>query len=202
MLTTGTTHARPASLAIVGVILLARASLAIAGVLSSFGGVDETRTSPTSTTRARSPRATSTTGHGRRVAAAARAEEADAAAEARQPQYDAVKQQVMQFLVSAEVDRGRGQGARPERDRRRGQAAVRADQGPVFPNEKAYQRFLKTSGQTEAGPALPRPARRALEQDPPAGHRRAARTSPTARSRTTTTRTSSSSRSPSGATSR
>ena len=38
-------------------------------------------------------------------------------------QYDAVKQQVMQFLVSAQVDRGRGQGARPERDRRRGRSA-------------------------------------------------------------------------------
>jgi foldase protein PrsA len=64
-------------------------------------------------------------------------------------QYDAVKQQVMQFLVSAKWIDGeakeRGVSATPaEVDR---QFQQTKDQS--FPNEKAYQRFLKTSGQTE-----------------------------------------------------
>jgi foldase protein PrsA len=64
-------------------------------------------------------------------------------------QYDAVKQQVMQFLVSAKWIEGeakeRGVSASPaEVDR---QFEETKDQS--FPNEKAYQRFLKTSGQTE-----------------------------------------------------
>jgi foldase protein PrsA len=64
-------------------------------------------------------------------------------------QYDAVKQQVMQFLVSAKWIEGeakeRGVSATPaEVDR---QFEETKDQS--FPNEKAYQRFLKTSGQTE-----------------------------------------------------
>ena len=48
------------------------------------------------------------------------------------------------------MDRGRGQGARRERDatpRSTRQFEQTKDQS--FPNEKAYQRFLKTSGQTE-----------------------------------------------------
>ena len=64
-------------------------------------------------------------------------------------QYEAVKQQVMQFLVSAKWIEGeakeRGVSATPaEVDR---QFKETKDQS--FPNEKAYQRFLKTSGQTE-----------------------------------------------------
>jgi foldase protein PrsA len=64
-------------------------------------------------------------------------------------QYEAVKQQVMQFLVSAKWIEGeakeRGVSATPaEVDR---QFKETKDQS--FPNERAYQRFLKTSGQTE-----------------------------------------------------
>ena len=64
-------------------------------------------------------------------------------------QYDAVKQQVMQFLVSAKWIDGeakeRGISATPaEVDRQFEQTKKQS-----FPNEKAYQRFLKTSGQTE-----------------------------------------------------
>ena len=64
-------------------------------------------------------------------------------------QYDAVKQQVMQFLVSAKWIEGeakeRGVSATPaEVDR---QFEETKDQS--FPSEKAYERFLKTSGQTE-----------------------------------------------------
>ena len=64
-------------------------------------------------------------------------------------QYDAVKQQVMQFLVSAKWIEGeaeeRGLSATPaEVDR---QFEETKDQS--FPNERAYQRFLRTSGQTE-----------------------------------------------------
>src|SRR5688500_15309339 len=64
-------------------------------------------------------------------------------------QYDAVKQQVMQFLVSAKWIEGeakeRGVSATPAEVER--QFEETKDQS--FPNEKAYQRFLKTSGQTE-----------------------------------------------------
>ncbi len=64
-------------------------------------------------------------------------------------QYDAVKQQVMQFLVSAKWIEGeakeRGVSATPaEVDRQ-----FKETKKQSFPNEKAYQRFLKTSGQTE-----------------------------------------------------
>jgi foldase protein PrsA len=64
-------------------------------------------------------------------------------------QYEAVKQQVMQFLVSAKWIEGeakdRGLSATPaEVDR---QFKETKDQS--FPNEKAYQRFLRTSGQNE-----------------------------------------------------
>jgi foldase protein PrsA len=64
-------------------------------------------------------------------------------------QYDAVKQQVMQFLVSAKWIDGeaeeRGLSATDAEVKR--QFKQTKDQS--FPNEKAYQRFLKTSGQTE-----------------------------------------------------
>ncbi len=64
-------------------------------------------------------------------------------------QYDAVKQQVMQFLVSAKWIEGEA--------KQRGITATDAEvdrqfkdtKKQSFPNEKAYQRFLKTSGQTE-----------------------------------------------------
>jgi foldase protein PrsA len=65
-------------------------------------------------------------------------------------QYDAVKQQVMQFLVSAKWIEGeakeRGVSATDAEVKR--QFEQTKDQS--FPNDKAYQRFLKTSGQTEA----------------------------------------------------
>jgi foldase protein PrsA len=64
-------------------------------------------------------------------------------------QYDAVKQQVMQFLVSAKWIEGeakeRGVSASDAEVKR--QFEQTKDQS--FPNEKAYKRFLKTSGQTE-----------------------------------------------------
>jgi foldase protein PrsA len=64
-------------------------------------------------------------------------------------QYDAVKQQVMQFLVSAKWIEGeakdRGVSATDAEVKR--QFEQTKDQS--FPNEKAYKRFLKTSGQTE-----------------------------------------------------
>ena len=64
-------------------------------------------------------------------------------------QYEAVKQQVMQFLVSAKWIEGEA--------KERGITATDAEvarqfketKDQSFPNEKAYQRFLKTSGQTE-----------------------------------------------------
>jgi foldase protein PrsA len=64
-------------------------------------------------------------------------------------QYDAVKQQVMQFLVSAKWIEGeaseRGVSATDAEVKR--QFEQTKDQS--FPNDRAYQRFLKTSGQTE-----------------------------------------------------
>jgi foldase protein PrsA len=64
-------------------------------------------------------------------------------------QYDAVKQQVMQFLVSAKwID-----GEAKERDVSATPAEVdrqfEETKDQSFPNERAYKRFLKTSGQTE-----------------------------------------------------
>ena len=108
----------------------------------------------------------------------------------------------MQFLVSAKWIEGeakeRGISATPAEVA----APVQADQGPVVPEREGLPALPEDFRPDRGGPPLPRPPRRALQQDPRAGHRGAARTSPTARSRTTTTRTSSSSRSPSGATSR
>jgi foldase protein PrsA len=64
-------------------------------------------------------------------------------------QYDAVKQQVMQFLVSAKWIEGEAK----ERDISATDAEVKRQfeqtKDQSFPNEKAYKRFLKTSGQTE-----------------------------------------------------
>jgi foldase protein PrsA len=64
-------------------------------------------------------------------------------------EYDAVKQQVMSFLISAKWIEGeakdRGISASPEEVKR--QFEQTKDQS--FPNEKAYQRFLKTSAQNE-----------------------------------------------------
>jgi foldase protein PrsA len=64
-------------------------------------------------------------------------------------QYDAVKQQVMQFLVSAKWIEGEAS--------ERGVSATDAEvtrqfdqtKEQSFPNDRAYQRFLRTSGQTE-----------------------------------------------------
>jgi foldase protein PrsA len=64
-------------------------------------------------------------------------------------QYDAVKQQVMQFLVSAKWIDGEA--------KERGLSATDAEvarqfkqtKDQSFPNNKAYQKFLKSSGQTE-----------------------------------------------------
>jgi foldase protein PrsA len=64
-------------------------------------------------------------------------------------QYDAVKQQVMQFLVSAKWIEGEAK----KRDISATDAEVarqfKETKNQSFPNDKAYQRFLKTSGQTE-----------------------------------------------------
>jgi foldase protein PrsA len=64
-------------------------------------------------------------------------------------QYEAVKQQVMQFLVSAKWIEGEA------KDRGISATAAEVDRqfkqtkDQSFPNDKAYQRFLRTSGQTE-----------------------------------------------------
>ena len=64
-------------------------------------------------------------------------------------QYEAVKQQVMQFLVSAKWIDGeakeRGVSATPAEVNRQFEETKEQS----FPNDKAYKRFLKTSGQTE-----------------------------------------------------
>ena len=64
-------------------------------------------------------------------------------------EYDTIKQQVMSFLVSSKWIEGeakaRGVSATPEEVQR--QFKQVKDQS--FPNEKAYQRLLKRSGQTE-----------------------------------------------------
>ena len=117
-------------------------------------------------------------------------------------QYDAVKQQVMQFLVSAKWIDGEA--------KERGLSATDAEvarqfkqtKDQSFPNNKAYQRFLKTLRPDRAGPPLPRASSTSSRTRSASRSPRRAQTSPTVRSRTTTTRTSSSSHSPSDATSR
>ena len=77
----------------------------------------------------------------------------------------------MQFLVSAKWIEGeakeRGVSATPAEVER--QFEQTKDQS--FPNEKAYQRFLKTSGQTEEDLQFRVTPRRPRQQDPPAGDR-------------------------------
>ena len=87
-------------------------------------------------------------------------------------QGEALKQQVMQFLVSADWIEGeakeRGVSASAEEVKR--QFEQTKDQS--FPNDKAYKQFLATSAR-RAGHALPGEARRAREQGPRERHRRA-----------------------------
>ena len=86
-------------------------------------------------------------------------------------QYDAVKQQVMQFLVSAKWIDGeakeRGISATP----RRGRPPVRADQGPVVPEREGLPALPEDLRPDRGGPQVQGPPRRALQQDPHAGHR-------------------------------
>ena len=116
-------------------------------------------------------------------------------------EYDALKRQVMQFLISAAVDPAGGRGARHQVTDAEVQKPFEDQKKQSFPKEADYKKFLKTSGQTEAGHALPREARRALEQGRAKRSSRARARSPTTTSRTTTTRTRSASPSPSAATS-
>ena len=80
----------------------------------------------------------------------------------------------MQFLVSAKWIEGEAKERGIDRDRRRGRAPVRADQEPVVPEREGLPALPEDVRPDRGGPRLPRPARRALEQDPPAGHRGAA----------------------------
>ena len=108
------------------------------------------RTSPRSTTSARSRRRPSTTGtwssrSSRSPARRSRSRRRRSTASRAQ----ALKQQVMQFLISSDWIVGEAQGARPlGQPRRDPEASSQQTKKQSFPNEKAYQKFLATSGQT------------------------------------------------------
>ena len=134
----------------VGAILLAIvAALAIAAVLSSAGGVDSGDVADVEDAGAVSEPEFD---HWLTVVASQPQPGQKKPAAPPKPgtrQYDAVKQQVMQFLVSAKWIEGeakeRGISASDAEVKR--QFEQTKDQS--FPNDRAYKRFLKTSGQTE-----------------------------------------------------
>ena len=130
---------------------------------------------PTSRTRARSPSRTSTTG-----SRSSRRSRSPGRREARQPpkpgsrQYDAVKQQVMQFLVSAKWIEGEAKERGVSATDAEVDAPVRADQGPVVPQREGLPALPEDLRPDRGGPPVPGPARRALQQDP---HSRSPRSS-------------------------
>jgi parvulin-like peptidyl-prolyl isomerase len=134
----------------VGVILVAIvAALALAAVLSSAGGVESGDVADVKKAGSVSQQDFD---HWLTVVASQPQPGQKKPAQPPKPgsrQYDAVKQQVMQFLVSAKWIEGeakdRGLSATDAEVKR--QFDQTKDQS--FPNEKAYKRFLKTSGQTE-----------------------------------------------------
>ena len=138
-------------------------------------GSTEEATSRRSTTSGRSPRTTFNHWYrGRRHAAAAGPEEAEAAAQAwTASRTRPLKQQVMQFLISSDWIEGeakeRGISATPEEIQRQ----FKQTKKQSFPNEKAYQRFLATLAARPCRTCSSACARRALEQDPRGRHRRA-----------------------------
>ena len=67
-----------------------------------------------------------------------------------QQEYDALKQQVMQFLISAEWIEQEADARGIEVSDAEVQKQFEDQKKQSFPNEKQYQQFLKTSGQTEA----------------------------------------------------
>jgi foldase protein PrsA len=136
---------RRIALILVGILV----ALALAAVLSSAGGVESDDVADIEDAGAVSERDFD---HWLTVVASQPQPGQEKPAEPPKPgsrQYDAVKQQVMQFLVSAKWIEGeaneRGVSATDAEVER--QFEQTKDQS--FPNEKAYQRFLKTSGQTE-----------------------------------------------------
>jgi foldase protein PrsA len=66
-----------------------------------------------------------------------------------QQEFDSLKQQVMQFLISAEWIQQEADARDIEVTDEEVQKQFEDQKNQSFPNEKAYQQFLKTSGQTE-----------------------------------------------------
>jgi foldase protein PrsA len=64
-------------------------------------------------------------------------------------EYDSLKQQVMQFLISAEWIQQEAEARDIEVTDEEIQKQFEDQKNQSFPNEKDYQQFLKTSGQTE-----------------------------------------------------
>jgi foldase protein PrsA len=66
-----------------------------------------------------------------------------------QQEFDSLKQQVMQFLISAEWIQQEADARDIEVSDEEVQKQFEDQKNQSFPNEKDYQQFLKTSGQTE-----------------------------------------------------
>jgi foldase protein PrsA len=142
----GDTLTRTGILAIVGVIVVV---IAIAGVLSSFGGVDKKKDAAKIEDVGSISK--STFNHWYLVVSK---QPQPGQKKAKPPptldstQGKALKKQVMQFLVSSDwivgEAKARGLSASPTEIQDR----FKQTKKQSFPNEKAYQRFLQTSGQT------------------------------------------------------
>jgi foldase protein PrsA len=132
-------------LGIVGVIVLV---VAVAGVLSSFGGVESGDVAEVDDVGGISKQEFN---HWLTVVSSQPQPGQKKKAAPPKPgtkQYDAVKQQVLQFLISADWIAGeakeRGITATDDEVKRQFEQTKKQS----FPNNKAYERFLKSSGQT------------------------------------------------------
>jgi foldase protein PrsA len=132
-------------LGVVGVIILV---IAVAGILSSFGGVDKSDAAEVDSVGGISKQEFN---HWYSIVAAQpqpgqKKPKAPPSIDSKQGQ--ALKQQVMQFLVSSDwiIGEAKDRGLTASNDEITRQFNQTKKQS--FPNDKAYQRFLKTSGQT------------------------------------------------------
>ena len=132
-------------LAVVGVTILA---LAVAGILSSFGGVAKGDAAKVDTVGGISKQEFN---HWYLIVASQpqpgqKKPKAPPTLDSKQGQ--ALKQQVMQFLISSDWIIGEAQDRGLTASNDEIQRQFQQTKKQSFPNEKAYQRFLKTSGQT------------------------------------------------------
>ena len=155
----------------IGLILLAcGVAIALAAILSATGGVADDDVADVHDAGTISEDGLQPLARGRRVAAAARSEEEARPAQAR---HQAVRRgQAAGDAVPrvGQVDRRRGEGARHQREPRRGRPPVRTDQEAVVPQREGLPALPEDLRADREGPQVQGPPRRAVQQDPHAGH--------------------------------